>query len=1188
MIDQRHLFSRNLKILLWTFCLVGLIVSCSDLKRHQIDTLNEKAYSFRYRNLDSTQYYANKVLKTVNNIGYGYAEALNNLAFVHIAKMQYSKADSLLRLVERNSNNQIELLIADIQMMRLCQRISKNKDFYVYRESAMSRLKRINEESKGLDNHQRNRMIYARSEFNITNSTYFYYVGLENQSIDAINQIDDTGEILQDTAQYLNYLYSIGSGGIIVNGTQAEINQAEFDYLIRCNMLARQFHYPYWIANSMQAISEHLQKKEYRTKLIRENLPSFQYLNNDNMPDSLLAGNLAQKSLNIFNKYGDVYQVAGAYRTLAECYWHIQDYTSALICLKNALETNKAIEQAPDLVASIREQLSLTYSAINNKRKSDYNRNIYLDIQEETRQDRQLEARAEQLNLSSVQLNRMILAIVLMIVIVCVLLYIFYVLRKRNDQLASNLDDLLKPLERWKIDNATQLEKNKNRCSEIEEDKHLTELQILKNKKRNLEQRTKVSLVNSITPLIDRILHEIKRLTTTNEDCKIRQERYDYIAELANQINNYNNVLTNWIQLRQGILSLKIESFPLQDVFDILLKSKMSFNLKGIKLLVDPTQAIVKADKTLTLFMMNTLSDNAKKFTLSGGYVHIHAEESNENVMIYVEDSGVGMDERQVQNLFVNKPIMDKTFGVEYNNGENQTHVSNGFGLMNCKGIIDRYKKISKIFDVCSIGAKSEIGKGSTLFFSLPKGLKKKGLTFLLFLVFVMPFVSNQNQIQAIHPARFAQSSGNLHHKDLVKANAFADSVYHSNIKGTFIKTLSFADSCIYYLNKYYRHTHHPGNHYMVLVTTSTKLPAELKWLHDSISTNYNVILSLRNEVAVAALALHDWQLYAFNNKVYTQLFRELSADNTLGTYVKTMQRSETNKNVSVIILSLIFASIFPAFYFLYYRHRVFYQFSIDKINGINQILLSDFSSQDKLEKIEHLWTFNTKMFNPQFPKLNEIVEQIKESLRQRISMDSQQLTNIELSEDELRRMEYEKDKLYVSNNVLDNCLSTLKHETMYYPSKIRKMVNGNDDNLNALEELASYYKELYVLLSAQAMRQIENTVKVDFEMLDYLFDILREQNGGELNMSYKDIEEPYSVIEVEMTHLVLTDKEMVDLFTPNTINMQYMLCRQIVREIGDATNARACGIQAFRNENNIISIHIKLTRTICEHLKQL
>ena len=106
--------------------------------------------------------------------------------------------------------------------------------------------------------------------------------------------------------------------------------------------------------------------------------------------------------------------------------------------------------------------------------------------------------------------------------------------------------------------------------------------------------------------------------------------------------------------------------------------------------------------------------------------------------------------------------------------------------------------------------------------------------------------------------------------------------------------------------------------------------------------TNYNVILDLRNESAVAALALHKWQLYNSNNKVYTQLFRERSADSTLPDYVRTMQTSENSKMVAIILLSLLLLQLPIAYYLLYYRHVVRYRYAVERINAINQLMLSD------------------------------------------------------------------------------------------------------------------------------------------------------------------------------------------------------------------------------------------------------
>lgn len=1138
-----------------------LFSACSYSNHEEVDELNARSYSYHYKNLDSTQILAERALRLSEDYDAGAAEALNNLAFVSIARMEYDHAYRLLQNVEATTDNQIELLVADVQYMRLCQRRSKNKDFYDYREQAVRRISRINEEARLLTAHQRKRVIYAKSEFDLIASVYFYYVGLKDQSVRALENVDPDGEIRQDTAQVLSLFYNIGAGGIITSGDPYDICQQEFDYLVRCYMLATQNGYVFFEAQSLQAISEHFQRAEFRDRLIRDNLPVMKYLNKDNMPDSLLAGNLAQRALELFTRYGDVYQIAGSYRTLAECYWAIQDYPSALICLKSALEKNEAINQAPDLVASIREQLCLVYSAVDDKMNSDRNRNIYLDLQEQTRQDRQLEARAGQLNASSTQLNMMIVAVVVMIFLVVLMLLMFARMRRKADSKYSP-DTLLKPLERWKQETEARGNAKREKQEELNEQIQLAELHILNNKKRNLEQRAKIFLVNSIMPFIDRMINEVNRLQHENEPREVQAERYTYIAELTDKINDYNGVLTQWIQMCQGELRLQIESFPLQDLFDMVRKGRMSYQLKGIELNVEPTTAVVKADKTLTLFMVNTLADNARKFTPRGGTVTIAATVADQYVEIMVRDNGIGMSQTQLEHLFDHKPIHDDR--------QDDSEHSHGFGLMNCKGIIEKYKKISSIFNVCMIQAESTLGSGSAIRFRLPRGIIRLMAALLMGLGLSQPLSAvAANDIL------------------LTEAQNFADSVYFSNINGNYHKALQFADSCRTRINAFYLHLRPKGKCQMVASSNTAETPAEIRWFREGLPLNYELILDVRNESAVAALALHLWDLYHYNNAVYTQLFRERSADNTLPIYVRTMQRSESNKTVAVILLLLLLVSLFPAYYFLYYRHQLYYRFYVERINRINEILLGKFSPEDKLALIQDIWKGGSQIDRQRFATLDRLVMQIRRALRQSIESGNQQSMSIELAEDELHRAEYEDARLHVSNSVLDNCLSTLKHETMYYPSRIRQLIDEPERNLQAISELVNYYKELYAVLSAQAMRQIEISGRVDEDMVRFLFEILKKQNGGVEPASAKsEIDDRYFRLTLLMDRLSLSPEQADALFTPNTSNIQFLLCRQIVREIGEATNARGCGILAMLDQNQVTNIHIILPQSIWKSLK--
>ena len=887
----------------------------------------------------------------------------------------------------------------------------------------------------------------------------------------------------------------------------------------------------------------------------------------------LLAGNFAQRALNIFSEYGDVYQTAGAYRTLAECYWQIKDYKSAGDCLNRALNQNRAIQQAPDLVASIRERLSLVYSAIDDKPESDYNRNIYLDLQEQSRQDRQLEARATQLDNNAVQLNTMIAAVIFMIVLVVVLLYVFDRMKRRNTK-ESSVESLLIPLHEWEEQNMQHINLLSEKHEELEEAKNMVQLHISDNKRRNLEQRAKLSLVNSITPFIDRMIHEVDRLKKGDDPEEVKQERYTYISELTDKINQYNSILTDWIQMRQGAINLRIESFPLQPLFDIVAKGKMSFQMRGVKLTVQPTDATVKADRTLTLFMINTIADNARKFTPAGGEVVVSAKSHQAFVEISVEDTGKGMDEETLQHIF------DRT----YTGGH-------GFGLLNCKGIIDKYKKISSLFSPCNIQAESELGKGSKFTFRLPCGIRKMQMILMLALMLigcnipsaVLGSTRNNVSMHRTDKHRTDRHWGNKQTSRLLQtAASYADSAYFSNINGTYERTLAMADSSRSYLNRYYL-TLNPDGKYLMVAHPMKGTAAEIHWLHDSLPTNYEVILDIRNESAVAALALHKWELYDSNNKVYTQLFRERSADNSLDNYVRTMQTSENSKAVAIVLLIILLLQLPLAYYLLYYRHILRYRYAVEKINGINKVLLSSDSNTDKLKQITGIWTpsGSNNIRNVQlFPQLNEVVERISQALKQSIDMQQNEATNIEMAEDELHRAEYENGKLHIANSVLDNCLSTLKHETMYYPSRIRQLIDSTPEDVTSLQELVDYYKAIYTMLSAQAMEQVEGTVKCDADLLAYLRKLI---TGGVKNFTYQEAtsSSAYVTCQYILHDIPFDATRHPHLFTPLTSDMKYLVARQIVREIGEATNLRGCGILAKPSSDGKLMIEIVLPEKI-------
>jgi signal transduction histidine kinase len=607
---------------------------------------------------------------------------------------------------------------------------------------------------------------------------------------------------------------------------------------------------------------------------------------------------------------------------------------------------------------------------------------MYLDLQETTRQDRQLEARAAALNQTTERI--WILFYIACGFFVFLLLSIITLIRRHKaaKELKAGFEELEEELARLKLENSKGI-------------------------RAMVEQRACVQIINSMLPLIERMKHAAK------------MGNMDYCRELAIEIERQNNLLTDWIKMRRGNIRPHIENVILSDIFSVVRKTSTS----NITTKISPSSAIVKADTALTLFLVNTLVDNARK---SGATeIDVNTTTGSNYAEISVSDNGRGMSEEQLAHLFEFKQIDG--------NG--------GFGLQNCRGIIDRYRKISSLFSVCMISAKSTLGKGTTVSFRLPLA---KCIVFLLMQFFSINLCANN-------------------------VERYADSLYNCNIQGRYADALKYADSC-------------------------KALAAEA----DSIT-----LLSVYNEDAVASLAMHKWERYRSSNWQYTLLYRELTADKSLPNYYRSMQRAEMNANIAMLVIVILIISLIPLMWFLYLKPIV--------------------------------------------------IKRRKERERQT------------LLEEEIASLRQENERLHVSTSITDNQLSTVKHETMYYPSRILQLIDSNcpettiyqdegllqgknSDVINTIE----YYKELCQMLSSKVLKQKPLNVSMLHELKEFLEFLIKR---------HKD--DP------------LTEQQVADLFTLNTPHSDYLVMRQIMREIGEITHNRNSGISAtYKNGKAVITLN--------------
>lgn len=160
---------------------------------------------------------------------------------------------------------------------------------------------------------------------------------------------------------------------------------------------------------------------------------------------------------------------------------------------------------------------------------------------------------------------------------------------------------------------------------------------------------------------------------------KITAGKYEFRFEIL----EINSIISQAIILNQ----------PYADLFDIKIKA-----IKHVE------ESFVKADKTRLLQVFSNLIANAVKFSNPNGEINITSIIENDKVKVSVEDYGIGIPEEAKDKLFQSFSQVDSS--------DTRSRGGTGLGLSICKLILENMEG--------DINFVSEVGKGSTFFFTLP------------------------------------------------------------------------------------------------------------------------------------------------------------------------------------------------------------------------------------------------------------------------------------------------------------------------------------------------------------------------------------------------------------------------------------------------------------------------------------
>lgn len=204
----------------------------------------------------------------------------------------------------------------------------------------------------------------------------------------------------------------------------------------------------------------------------------------------------------------------------------------------------------------------------------------------------------------------------------------------------------------------------------------LGSLQILSSEFDFLNNDDKKGFIKSIDKLSQ---YTYKLLENLLEWSRIQTEHLEYNI----QIINLKNALNDTIELLSNVAASK----------NIIINHDI------------PADYFVKTDLNVMLTIFRNLLSNAIKFTNYRGEVNIYTAQTEDMIEIFVNDNGTGMTEEELNGLFQIQNQHHK-FGT---GGETGT----GLGLILCKEMVEKIEG--------SINVKSEINKGTTFSFTLPK-----------------------------------------------------------------------------------------------------------------------------------------------------------------------------------------------------------------------------------------------------------------------------------------------------------------------------------------------------------------------------------------------------------------------------------------------------------------------------------
>jgi two-component system sensor histidine kinase/response regulator len=255
--------------------------------------------------------------------------------------------------------------------------------------------------------------------------------------------------------------------------------------------------------------------------------------------------------------------------------------------------------------------------------------------------------------------------------------------------------------------------------------KPVDEIELIARTKANLHLAEKYQEIKKLNEMKDKIFsvisHDLRgpvgtiksfsEFVSEDEDSSVE----DYIRSIeairkqsASVYNTLENLLS-WAGSQRNAVSFNPQK---QRISKAIVDNLQLLDEIAIKKKIQIENQVVEThaaffDLNLISIVVRNLLSNAIKFTPENGTISIDSKEEESYHIISIADSGVGIEPDRMNKIF-DDTSYETTYGTQAEKGS-------GLGLKLCKEFILMHKG--------KIWVESEVGKGSTFFFNIPKVL---------------------------------------------------------------------------------------------------------------------------------------------------------------------------------------------------------------------------------------------------------------------------------------------------------------------------------------------------------------------------------------------------------------------------------------------------------------------------------